>query len=143
MKYLLFIIFALLLQPLSSRAQDAGNVPPSMSRRVIVPDSAVVEQPDEMPEFPGGSVKLYSFLGNNLEYPTSAADIDLQGKVIVEFVVCEDGSICNEKIIKSFNKDCADEVLRVIKKMPAWTPGKKYGKKVKAKYRLPVEFRLN
>lgn len=143
MKYLLFAIFALLLQPCAGIAQAGREIAPSKPAPVVVPDSALIEQPDEMPEFPGGNAKLYSFLGSNLRYPPKAAQIDLQGQVIVEFVVCEDGTLCNEKIIKSFDSDCSKEVLRIVKKMPAWKAGTKNGKKVKTKFRLPVQFRLS
>lgn len=143
MKYTLLIIFALLLHPFATRAQRGADIAPGRPAPVTVPDSVLVEQPDEMPEFPGGNAKLYSFLGSNLRYPPKAAQIDLQGQVIVEFVVCEDGTLCNEKIIKSFDSDCSKEVLRIVKKMPAWKAGTKNGKKVKTKFRLPVQFRLS
>lgn len=97
---------------------------------------------EKMPEFSGGYPALRSYLGNNLSYPSKAIQADIQGKVIVSFTVCEDGSLCDEKIIQGLGGGCEEEALRVIKKMPRWQPGLKDGKPVKVRYILPVVFHL-
>ena len=54
----------------------------------------------------------------------------------------EDGSLDKIKIMKGIGGGCDEEVIRVIKGMPAWTPGKQNGKIVKVMFNLPVGFKL-
>lgn len=98
---------------------------------------------DEMPEFPGGMPALMEFLGKNIEYPAEARKEDIQGRVVVKFVVCENGTLCNEEVIRGIGGGCDQEVIRVVKAMPNWKPGKQNGKAVKVYYTLPVSFKFN
>lgn len=98
-----------------------------------------VEQPAE---FPGGMAALMRWLNNNMRYPEAAQQNDIQGRVIVNFVVEKDGSIANVKIAKGVDKDLDREALRVVKKMPKWQPGKNNGVAVRSYFNLPVIFRL-
>ena len=98
-----------------------------------------VEQPAE---FPGGMAALMKWLNNNMRYPEAAQQNDIQGRVIVNFVVEKDGSIANVKIAKGVDKDLDREALRVVKKMPKWQPGKNNGVAVRSYFNLPVTFRL-
>ena len=68
----------------------------------------------------------------------------IQGRVIVSFIVEKDGSVSNILVLQSPDKLLADEALRVIASSPAgaWTPGEQRGEKVRVKYTLPVDFRL-
>lgn len=140
MKYTILMAAVLFLQSSTSMAQDLIDIAPPPT---VGPDSFGFEQVDVMPEFPGGSERLHSFLASNINYPEEAKENGLEGRVYVEFVVCEDGSLCNERVMGSFDKACSNEVLRVVSKMPAWKPAEKDGKKVKTKYRLPVVFKLD
>ena len=82
------------------------------------------------------------WLNNNMRYPEAAQQNDIQGRVIVNFVVEKDGSIANVKIAKGVDKDLDREALRVVKKMPKWQPGKNNGVAVRSYFNLPVTFRL-
>lgn len=97
---------------------------------------------EDMPEFPGGMEALLAYLGKNIKYPSIAQENNIQGRVIVEFVVNKDGSIVEPKVIRSLDASCDKEALRVIKAMPKWKPGKQRGKPVRVKYTVPVMFRL-
>jgi periplasmic protein TonB len=97
---------------------------------------------DEMPQFPGGMPALMDYLGKNIQYPSKAKKNDIEGRVIVKFVVCENGTLCNEEIVKSIGGGCDEEVIRVVKAMPNWKPGKQNGKAVRVYYTLPVTFRF-
>jgi len=109
-------------------------------------DSVGTEYPytveEQMPEFPGGEEALMSYIAHNIKYPTSAMENEISGKVIVEFVVDKNGKIIKPKIVKSLNPDCDKEVIRVLRSMPAWTPGKQRGIPVRVSYKLPVKFTL-
>lgn len=97
---------------------------------------------EEMPEFPGGMEALLKYLGTNIRYPTIAQEQQIQGKVVIEFVVNRDGSIVDPKVIKPLDPSCDKEAMRVIRAMPRWKPGKQRGKPVRVKYTVPVSFKL-
>lgn len=98
--------------------------------------------PDQMPSFKGGQNGLFQFLGENIKYPEKAKDEEIQGKVMTEFIVDEQGRVSNIKIIQSVRSDIDEETLRVLNKMPNWNPGSHQGKYVKTKFTLPVNFML-
>ena len=97
---------------------------------------------EEMPQFPGGPSALFEFLSKNIQYPEEAEDANLQGRVIVTFVVKKDGSIADAKVVKSVAPSLDAEALRVINAMPNWTPGKQGGQPVNVKYTVPLTFRV-
>ncbi|PZF73343.1 energy transducer TonB [Taibaiella soli] len=94
------------------------------------------------PEFPGGLPALYQFLGQNIRYPEKARSKNIEGKVIVRFVVTRDGSLDDFHILQHVRYGCDEEVIRVMKLMPKWKPGEQEGEKVDVFYKLPVSFRL-
>lgn len=97
---------------------------------------------DEPASFPGGMTALMAYLGKNLNYPESLKETGISGKVFVKFVVSETGEISDVKIMKGLAgcKECDMEVVRAIKGMPKWIPGKNKGKAVKSYFNLPVNF---
>lgn len=105
--------------------------------------SDVLSIADKMPEFPGGMRKLMEYLANNVKYPVSAQEKNIQGRVIVTFIVEKDGSIVSPKVLYGIDPSLDSEAVRVISGMPKWTPGKNKGEAVSVKYTLPVTFRLS
>ncbi|MDE7497106.1 MAG: energy transducer TonB [Muribaculaceae bacterium] len=97
---------------------------------------------EQQAEFPGGMAALMKWLSNNIRYPEAAQQNDIQGRVIVKFVVEKDGSIGTATILKGVDKDLDREALRVVKKMPKWQPGKNNGQAVRSYFNLPVTFKL-
>ena len=97
---------------------------------------------EQAAEFPGGQGALMKWLSNNIRYPESAQQNDIQGRVIVKFVVEKDGSIGAATILKGGDKDLDREALRVVKRMPKWQPGKNNGVAVRSYFNLPVTFKL-
>jgi len=96
-----------------------------------------------LPMFPGGQNALDNFVNNNIEYPANATDNGIEGKVTVNFAVDEMGKVSNPKIVgKPLGYGLEDEVLRVVNKMPTWTPGIIKGKNVKTYYTLPINFKI-
>lgn len=115
---------------------------------ITIPIEEIVEEPkifnvvEQMPEFPAGQSALTSYLVNKLYYPEIARQNNIQGKVICNFVINEDGNITNVKVVKSLSKECDAEAVRVISNMPKWKPGKQNGKPVKTYMNLPINFKL-
>ncbi len=105
-------------------------------------EGEVFQVVEQMPEFPGGMDKLMEYLSKNIKYPSMAQENNIQGRVIVEFVVNKDGSIVEPKVMRSVDTSLDNEAMRVIKSMPKWTPGKQRGKAVRVRYTVPVLFRL-
>lgn len=97
---------------------------------------------EEMPEFPGGMAECLKFISKNIKYPTIAQENGVQGRVIIQFVVNQDGSIVDPVVMRSVDPYLDKEALRVIKMMPKWKPGKQRGKAVRVKYTVPVTFKL-
>ena len=97
---------------------------------------------EEQPMYPGGMQELMKYLQMNIRYPKEAQERGLQGRVIVQFVVNKDGSICDEQVVKSVDPQLDAEAIRIIRSMPNWTPGKQRGEPVRVRFTLPVTFRL-
>ena len=98
---------------------------------------------EEMPEFGNGWEDIRKYILDNIEYPQTAINDSIEGKVFVQFVINEDGSVSNPVVLRGIRYDLDNECLRVIEKMPDWNPGKQMGKLVKVKYTIPFIFRLN
>ena len=156
-KYALFAIpaFALLLAGNISCSSEATKTD-DVKEKAATEKPEVVEIPaekaetkdevfmvvEQMPEFPGGIQEFMSFLSKNIKYPASAMAKNVQGRVIVQFVVEKDGTPTEFKVIRSVDPDLDAEALRVMKEMPKWKPGMQRGQVVRVKYTLPVTFRL-
>lgn len=95
---------------------------------------------EEMPEFPGGIENLRLFVAKNINYPAEAQELAIQGKVYVSFVILEDGSIVNVKIVRSVHPALDAEAIRVVQSMPRWKPGRQGGKSVRVSYTIPINF---
>lgn len=102
-------------------------------------ENAVLEKADVMPSFPGGNEALKRFLLKNLRFDFGDQEAGSRLEVRCRFVVDQDGKVTQAEIIKSAGRNDYDkEVIRVVGRMPAWTPGLQYGKKVAVYFTLPV-----
>jgi protein TonB len=99
---------------------------------------------EEMPLYDGKSVHegVGSHVNRIITYPPHAQEKNIAGRVLVQFIVVEDGSLANVKILQSAHPILDAEALRVIKALPPkWTPGKNKGKPVKMKIVYPFNFK--
>lgn len=97
---------------------------------------------EKLPEYPGGMVEFMKWLTRNLKYPADAKRAGVQGKVVVSFVINQDGTTCDHRIVKSHFSSMEREVLRVLKLMPNWKPGEDKGKPCRTMFVIPVVFML-
>lgn len=109
----------------------------------VEPTPQVFAFVEEMPEFPGGEKALMNFIARNTEYPQMERDNGIGGKVITQFTVNEDGTISDVQILRSPSTGFNREVSRVIKKLPAFKPGRQQGRAVKVRYVMSFVFNLN
>ena len=86
--------------------------------------------------------KLLDFIYSNIKYPAIARENNIQGTVVLSFVVEKDGSITDAKALRDIGGQCGDEALRVVNDMPNWNPGKQRGRAVRVQFNLPVKFQL-
>ena len=96
-----------------------------------------------LPEYPGGDEARIKFMKENLVYPKWAREAQLEGRVMVGFVVEPDGRLTNFSIVRSVAPVLDEEALRVAKMMPRWVPGKQRGKAVRVQFQIPITFTLN
>jgi TonB family protein len=97
---------------------------------------------EKRPEFPGGDAGLSAYFSKQLRYPALARESNIQGTVIVNFMIDSAGAISNAQCVKSIGSGCDEEALRVIKAMPKWIPGVVNHKKVKVMFAIPIRFHL-
>lgn len=110
---------------------------------IPTPEDVVFEVVEVMPEFPnGGMPGFMKYLGKNVKYPIEAHANNIEGRVVVHFIVNKDGSISNVGLTRSVDPLLDKEAIRVISSMPKWKPGMQRGKAVRVKYTVPVMFRL-
>ena len=113
-----------------------------VEKKVEVEPEKVFTAVEQMPQFPGGDAELMKFLSKNIKYPTMAMENNIQGRVIVQFVVTKTGAIGEVKVVRSVDRDLDREAVRVCKSLPKFTPGKMNGQAVNVWYTLPVSFKL-
>lgn len=122
---------------------DATTVVEEFTVKEEVVEEEIFTIVESMPEFPGGGqAALFKYLQSEMKYPQVAKENGIQGTVFVNFVVGTNGKIRDVKILRGVNKMLDDEAIRVVKAMPAWTPGKQRGKSVSVSYNLPIKFTL-
>ena len=106
------------------------------------PKNQVFQAVEQMPQFPGGYEALTKYLSSNIKYPPMACENNIQGKVIVQFIVDKTGNVGEVKVVRSVDKDLDKEAVRVCKSLPKFIPGRQNGQPVSVWYTLPVSFRL-
>lgn len=128
---------------------DDLNIVREHKNEVIVEDKKpepvedkVFTSVEQMPQFPGGDVALLKYISDHIKYPTIAMENNVQGKVVVQFVVTRDGSIGEVKVARGKDPDLDKEAVRVVKTLPKFIPGKMNGQAVAVWYTLPINFKL-
>lgn len=97
---------------------------------------------EQMPQFPGGEAELLKYIATHIKYPTMAAENNIQGRVVVKFVVKKDGQVGEVVVVRGKDPDLDKEALRVVKTLPNFIPGKMNGQAVSVWYTLPINFKL-
>lgn len=141
------IVFALLAL-VSGIAVAAIIHPNGMVRGAIehvlgIPkDTTVYRVVEVMPSYPGDMEAFYKFLAQQMHYPKEALENGIEGRVVVSFVVEEDGRLTHFEAVSSPSPLLSNEAIRVLSQMPRWNPAKRMGRNVRCQYNIPVMFRL-
>jgi TonB family protein len=105
--------------------------------------TAIFTEVEHAPSFPGGDKAFGKYLGEHTKYPAEARNKNIQGKVIITFIVEEDGSLSNLKLLRGIGGGADEEAMRVLAASPKWEPGIQNGRKVRVQFTVPVAFSLS
>ena len=140
MKKMLFT-FALMALPLFALKATAQETPT---------DTTVYRVVEKWPEYPEGVEKLMKYIRTSTDNywkkrypkgkPVYPCEQGISGRIIVSFVINENGQVTDPEVLRHVDKDLDKEAIRIIKSMPRWIPGEHKGKKVKVRLTLPVMF---
>lgn len=129
--------------PIPNNEEKNGGTPGENYESSFAPGDVDVD-PDIPAQFPGGRQAMMQWLANNINYPQTAVDKGIQGKVYLRFVVDRRGNVGNVTVVRGV-RDCAEcdkEAARAVRAMPRWIPGKKDNKPVNSTFNLPITFKL-
>lgn len=126
---------------------DAGDLQPPVLAEAGGAGHAVEKKPgpvqepvpDKQPQFPGGLQAWIAFLSRHLTAPEPLESGEKR-TVLMRFYVAEDGSITNFQVVQSAGTTFDNEVIRVLRKMPKWTPAVQGGRPVPVSFTQPVTF---
>jgi len=155
-KYLILlplVFFLVTVNSCTNKTDESQGVEDESVEQAMSENDSITVKPTEekeevfvvvqnQPEYPGGTPALMKFLGDNINYPKTAQEEGLQGRVILNFVVEKDGSITDVQIVRGIAPSLDEEAIRVVKAMPKWKPGTQNGEIVRVRYTLPVVYRL-
>ena len=105
-------------------------------------DNKVYNSVEQMPRFPGGEAGLMRYLQGNIKYPPEAAKNDIEGRVIVQFIIDKTGQVGEVKVVRPISEELDAEAVRVVKALPKFEPGRQDGEAVSVWYTLPINFKL-
>ncbi len=118
----------------------SGHPGTGVTQPPVLAENKILVYVEQMPQF-NGSIEDY--LASNLHYPESARSSNIEGRVVVQFVVNENGSVSDVQLMRGIGGGCDEEAVRIISSMPKWRSGKQNGKAVKVLFTLPIKFVLN
>lgn len=109
-----------------------------------IEDDTIYDIVEQQPEFPhGGLAGLMSYIAQNLKYPSYCLENNIEGRVIVSFVVNKDGSTTDFRIVKNADSHLNEEALRILNTMPKWKPGMQNGVPKRVRFTVPINFKLS
>ena len=104
-------------------------------------DTAIYIFVEKKPEPVNGFEGFYKDVSERTKYPRKARQLEVEGKVYIEFVVNKKGEPTDFKVMKGIGSGCDEEAMRVIA-LSKWEPGKQRGKPVRVKMVMPIAFKL-
>jgi periplasmic protein TonB len=114
---------------------DAPPPPPPKEEEFEEPEEGFFVVVEQMPVLIGGLAAMQ----NEVRYPEMALRANIQGRVVVQFIVNESGDVESPRVIRGIGGGCDEEAIRVVSKMK-FVPGMQRGRPVRVQYHLPVVF---
>ncbi len=94
------------------------------------------------PQFNGGLEAFYKYIAEAIEYPSYEQRRNIEGRVILSFVIEKDGSLSKVEILKGVSDGINQEAVRVIENAPKWEAGRQRGQAVRVSMNIPIYFQL-
>ena len=129
-------------EPEDAPAIDEANTEEQVTEEAVPQSKKVYESVEQMPEFPGGMEGLMRYLQQNVQYPPIAVQNNVQGRVVVQFIIDETGQVGDVEVVRSVSEEVDAEAVRVVKSMPKFEPGRQNGEPVAVWYTLPIAFKM-
>ncbi len=144
MKYicLLTVILISFVACNTSKLISTSHLERKNYQEIILPLVDEKLRPDVSAMYPNGINGILNHISKTIKYPKNARLNEIEGKVIVEYIVGSDGRIVETKIIQSVSPDIDKEAIRVILSLERFYPGFKDGKPVRIRFTQPIVFKL-
>ncbi|MTI31322.1 M56 family metallopeptidase [Xanthovirga aplysinae] len=133
----------------SCEVQQLQGDEPSQTNLKITKPSTITDEiftmVEQQPQPKIGLTNFYKKISESLNYPEKALSNRIEGRVFLQFVVSEDGTVGQIKSLKGIGYGCDEEAVKVLKKVSKevkWEPGHQKGQAVKVKMVLPIIFKL-
>ena len=124
--------------------QEPIVLPPRVEEKPVADPDEIFLDVSDMPTFRGGPLTNFrNWVMSQLRYPALAAENDIQGQVVVSFVIEKDGTLSNINVLQSPDRLLTEETVRVLKESPKWEPGRQRTTPVRVSFNMPVQFRLS
>lgn len=125
-----------------SEAEDIVITPIEVETEEIEEETVFIVA-DEKPSFQGGDLNTFrNWVQSRLTYPQIAQENNIEGTVILKFVVEKDGRLTNIQVLRSPDKSLSDEAVRILSRSPKWAPAKQRDQAVRFSYTMPIVFKL-
>lgn len=96
-----------------------------------------------VPSFVGGPEALADYIHTNVKYPEFSKKHGIEGTVVLEYYITQNGAIEDIKVVKSVSPELDKEAMLVVENMPRWNPAVQNNRAIRVKYQLPVKFELH
>ncbi|WP_348051095.1 TonB family protein [Mucilaginibacter sp.] len=120
----------------------ASQPAPVKKRKRVVIKQDLFNPNANTASFIGGDKALAQYLGENIAYPDKAKKAGIEGRVVLSFVVEEDGTVDDVEVVSSPSEDLSQEAIRVMLASPKWKPGQQNGILVPVSFIIPIKFSL-
>lgn len=127
----LLVLFTFFFSSYTKSSAQVASVASEMVYRVT----------EKAPRPVGGMTAFYEYTQDNLKRPSQAIEKGIRGNVFVKFIIEKDGRITNIEVIKGIGGGCDEEVVKLLKNAPKWTPGIQHGKAVRVQKVISIEVR--
>jgi TonB family protein len=121
--------------------QETDALRPNQATDEVVSEVFTIVEQGAEPA--GGYDSLLLFIRQNTRYPQAARDAGVEGKVYVQYIVEQDGTLSDFKVIKGIGYGCDEEAVRVMQAAPRWRPGYQRGRAIRQRVIMPIGFRLS
>jgi TonB family protein len=135
--FIAFCLIGTIVMAQSVKSQTSH--PTSATGAVATEKINALDKAEKMPQFNGS---IADFMAQHIKYPKDAKEKGIEGKVMVKFVVDQNGNVVQPEIMRSPDDRLSAAALSVINQMPKWTPGEQDGKPVAVYYYIPIMFKL-